>query len=61
MKQHLLEKYEYLQRLLKLENETPNRQDFHQKVAPLLLEMAADKAFLKAVIQRNFLDQGFLN
>jgi len=58
--QHLLEKYNHLQRLLKLENETPNRQEFHQKVGPLLLEMGADKEFLKDIIRRNFLDEGYL-
>lgn len=58
--QDILNAFPYIQKLLDLDKAYDNRQDFHQKVAPLLLEMAADKAFLKAVIQRNFLDQGFL-
>ncbi|MDP2175531.1 MAG: hypothetical protein Q8K70_06420 [Bacteroidota bacterium] len=58
--QHILEKYNHIQRLLKLELDTPDRVLFHEKVKPLLLEMAADKNFLKDIIKRNFLDTGFL-
>ncbi|MCK9480996.1 MAG: hypothetical protein M0R38_04435 [Bacteroidia bacterium] len=59
--QHLLEKYEYISRLLQLEKENIDRREFHKKVAPLLLEMGANKEFLKDVIKRNFLDEGYLN
>jgi len=59
--QEILEKYAHLQQLLELENATPDRKEFHQKVAPLLLKMGADKEFLKDVVKRNFLDEGYLN
>lgn len=58
--QYLLEKYDHITHLIKLENNTPDRQEFHKKVAPLLLEMGADKDFLKDVVKRNFLDEGYL-
>jgi len=58
--QHTLEKYDHLKRLLELEKNTPDRKQFHDKVKPLLLEMAGDKAFLKDIVKRNFLDEGYL-
>jgi hypothetical protein len=58
--QHILVKYEYIPRLIQLDLETPDRQEFHKKVGSLLLEMGADKAFLKDIVKRNFLDSGYL-
>lgn len=58
--QHLLEKYRYIEDLLLLDKSIPDRKEFHKKVAPLLLKMGNDKDFLKDVIKRNFLDEGFL-
>ena len=48
--QHLLNAFPYIQKLLELDKTYDNRQEFHQKVAPLLLEMGQDSDFLKAVI-----------
>lgn len=58
--QHLLESSNHIKNLIQLEHNTVDRVLFHEKVKPLLLEMAADKDFLKEIIKRNFLDEGFL-
>jgi hypothetical protein len=58
--QQILEKYETIKKLLKLENETSDRKEFHEKVKPLLLELGSNKEFLKEVVIRNFSDDGFL-
>jgi hypothetical protein len=58
--QHLLETFPDLQALIALEKATPDRKTFHQKVGPLLLALGSNTAFLKAVVKRNFLDEGYL-
>jgi hypothetical protein len=59
--QHLLEKHPYIQKILELEATHVNRADFHKHAEPILQQMGADDEFLKQVIQRNLLDEGFLN
>lgn len=58
--QHLLEKYEHIQKLLKLDRDYPDRREFHKMLSPLLLEMTADKEFMKDIVKRNFSDEGYL-
>jgi hypothetical protein len=58
--QHILEQFETIKKLLKLEHETPDRTEFHELVKPLLLELGSNKDFLKEVVKRNFSDDGFL-
>ena len=50
----------YLQSIIALSESIESRYDFHQKAAPILIEMGKDKNFLKEVIKRNFSDTGYL-
>jgi hypothetical protein len=59
--QHILEQFEHIQKLIALDKELTDRVSFHKSVGPLLLEMGKDKDFLSAIIQRNFMDEGYLS
>lgn len=61
MSNESLKNHPFIQRLLQLDSEYPDRYDFHEKVKPLLLEMGEDLGFLRLIIRRNFEDQGYLN
>lgn len=58
--QNPLENHPYIQELIQLDKQFEDRMDFHQQCEPLLIKMGKDKDFLKAVIKRNFDDEGFL-
>ncbi|MES2618288.1 MAG: hypothetical protein V4613_10435 [Bacteroidota bacterium] len=58
--QNPLENHPYIQELIQLDKQFEDRMDFHKQCEPLLLKMGQDKDFLKAVIKRNFDDEGFL-
>lgn len=51
----------HIKELKLLDNQYPDRNEFHEKVKPLLLKMGNDKAFLKLIVIRNFDDAGYLN
>ena len=51
----------YIKQVLSLHEEFPDRKVFHEKVGPVLKEMAEDNNFMRDVVKRNFDDQGFLN
>lgn len=61
MSQDILKNHPYIAELLELEARNPDRRVFHEKVAPLLLKMGADKSFLTQVVQRNLDDAGYVN
>lgn len=61
MGQESIINHQYIQELLALEMQFPERYAFHENVKPLLLKMGADNAFLREVVRRNFNDQGYLN
>ena len=50
----------YVQSILKLSDQFEDRYVFHQKVQSILMEMGKDKEFLKEVLRRNFMDEGYL-
>lgn len=58
--QNILEQSGHIQKLLELDKTVSDRREFHRLVAPLLLEMGKDKAFLKEIVRRNFMDEGYL-
>lgn len=60
MSNQTLEKDPYIQELMLLEKQYPERMEFHKKVEPLLLKMGKDKEFLKRIVRRNFDDEGYL-
>ena len=59
--QNILENHPYIQEIISLENQNPDRLDFHKKAEHLLSKMGADDDFLKLVVKRNLVDSGFLN
>lgn len=59
--QHVLDNHPYIQEVLSLENQFPDRRDFHTHAEKLLQKMGADDEFLKLVLKRNFEDKGFLD
>lgn len=61
MQYQALQNDPYIQELLKLESDIPDRLEFHTRVKPLLAKMAQDKDFLKRAVRRNFDDPGYLN
>lgn len=50
----------YIQKIIQLNIENEDRHDFHNKVAPVLIEMGKDPEFWNEVVRRNFTDKGFL-
>lgn len=60
MNNESLKNHPLIQKLLQLDGQYPDRNDFHENVKPLLLEMGKDKEFIKAIIRRNFDDPGYL-
>lgn len=50
----------YVQKVIQLNSEFIDRHDFHNKVAPVLIEMGKDPEFWNEVVMRNFTDKGFL-
>ncbi len=61
MYQNPLDNHPYILKLQAFEKQFEDRIEFHDNCKPLLLQMGNDKEFLKAVIERNFNDEGFLN
>ncbi len=59
--QQILESHPYIQEIILLENQNPERLDFHKKAEHLLSKMGADDEFLKLIVKRNLDDNGFLN
>lgn len=59
--QHLLESHPYIQKLLALNEQLKDRKEFHTAVQPLLKVMGEDKDFIAKVVERNLLDEGYLN
>lgn len=59
--QHILENHPYIQEVLSLEKQFPDRKEFHKKAEHLLSKMGSDDDFLKLVLKRNFEDKGFLD
>lgn len=60
MNNETLKSHPYIQELLELEGNTPDRKVFHETVKPILLKMGADIEFLRLVVKRNFDDAGYL-
>jgi hypothetical protein len=58
--QELIENHPYIQKILSLEKQYPDRKEFHSQVETILKEMGNDNEFLKQVIRRNFEDPGYL-
>jgi len=58
--QSVLNDNPYIKSLLQLNLQYPDRRAFHQAAEPLLLQMGKDKSFIDAVIQRNFMDKGYI-
>ncbi len=56
-----LENHPYIQSIIDLNEKHTNRHLFHKNCNALLLKMGQDKSFLNLLIQRNLLDEGFLN
>jgi hypothetical protein len=54
------EHHPYVERLKNLNEQFPDRSEFHARSGEVLKEIGADNAFLQAVIRRNFDDQGYL-
>ncbi len=50
-----------LQEIIKLNEQHPDRYEFHRKAAPILEKMGRDPAFWRAVIEQNLSDRGWLN
>jgi hypothetical protein len=59
MSNQVFEHHPYIKRLKELNQEYENRSDFHRHAGSILQEMGADKEFLKAVVKRNFDDEGY--
>jgi hypothetical protein len=57
----VLKDHPYIKRIVELSDAVDDRHLFHEKVAPILVEMGEDQAFLKEVIKRNFTDEGYLS
>lgn len=57
----MLTPHPYIQELLSIEKQFPDRMEFHANVKDLLLRMGSDKEFLKLIVKRNFSDSGYLN
>jgi hypothetical protein len=50
----------YIQQVIRLNNEIPDRHEFHKKASPLLIEMGKDKSFWNEVFKMNLSDKGYL-
>ncbi len=57
----ILKNNPYIKLLRKLSKEVNDRYKFHEMAAPILVKMGNDKEFLKEVVKRNFLDEGYLS
>lgn len=56
-----MKKNRWVSEIIKLNNETEDRLDFHHNVSNILPKMGQDKAFWTELIKRNFTDLGYLN
>lgn len=50
----------FIQKVIKLNQDIPDRKEFHTQVAKLLPEMAEDKNFWNDVFKQNLMDKGYL-
>ena len=50
MSVEVLKNHPYIQELISIENQYPDRYDFHENVKDLLLRMGNDKDFLRLVM-----------
>jgi hypothetical protein len=55
------EHHPYVERLKQLNEQYPERSEFHARSGEILQEMGTDNAFLQTVIRRNFDDQGYID
>ncbi|HOZ91102.1 MAG TPA: hypothetical protein PKX59_09305 [Bacteroidia bacterium] len=57
----VLKEHPYVKSIIQLSDAEDDRYVFHQKVAPILVQMGNDKEFLKEVVRRNLTDEGYLS
>lgn len=59
MSTQVFEHHPYIERLKNLNQQYEQRSEFHKHAGAILMEMGADKEFLKEVVKRNFDDEGY--
>ncbi|MBI3517787.1 MAG: hypothetical protein HY062_00320 [Bacteroidetes bacterium] len=55
-----MKKNSFIQKVIQLNQDFPDRREFHAKSAEILPKMGKDKAFWDEVFKRNLVDKGFL-
>jgi hypothetical protein len=59
-KKFIMTQNRYVQEVLKLNNELPDRHEFHRQASKLLMEMGKDKNFWNEIFKMNLSDKGYL-